>query len=374
MILLRANLWYAFAGLSLISGLNFAPPIAHSQTIQHRVPERSGRDWLVEKFASDPEIGPFLRRTHSLPPPVDHAGSVKESVEYVPSGPASQSYQPPVTYSAPTDFSPYSPTHQIQPTYSQPTYSQPTYSQPTYSPATYSPATYSPAVSDASVRQVLQWRVRSGLHHHGVFPQLEPPVLVMTPELRRSLEHPVVQQVCQQIDNANWPNVVREATKSFTIRSMNAKSLADRAEVPASVREAVRDAIVGEINRSAGNRERLEFFGDAIEAGVEDAIVEAFNLTAANNLAPGNVQVADPTAASNECLRINVVGGCIVVDNEIIPLAADGSYQLIQRSQDSPSFELWRDGRQVFASCLFAQYYREAMKLRDKYFHFDQQQ
>ena len=72
---------------------------------------------------------------------------------------------------------------------------------------------------------------------------------------------------------------------------------------------AVRDAIVGEINRSVGNRKRLQHVGNAIEAGVEDAIVEAFNYSANNNL---SAIPKTPQAPTNACASMSLADASLL--------------------------------------------------------------
>ncbi|MEO8494923.1 MAG: hypothetical protein ABI614_07625 [Planctomycetota bacterium] len=213
-----------------------------------------------------------------------------------------------------------------------------------------------------------------------------------------------VQEVLECVD---WEAAVREASRNTVIRGFGQAAEAVE-ESRQSVRTAVRDAVADSLNFAGATSDgvKLETFQELIAAGIEDALVEAFNQAAALEVpAPGGDTLGLPLFpraktdrqshatlgrppeplsrdAANEIWITTHLGrhiepsefernykdatlitaGWIVAEWGVKPISAKGGALMLTRS-DSPFVEIWRDGRLLCDGCRFARYFEDAQRL-----------
>ncbi len=189
----------------------------------------------------------------------------------------------------------------------------------------------------------------------------------------RSYYHPLRRAVAGRVHDClsrvDFQTAVRGAARAVAVRGFNS------AEVDTDqIRQSVRDAVVRSLNEARPDSGDLSNFQQLVQAGIEDALVEAFNQIevtppprqtasgdhdndeqdnagANSDLPPANESYGETTVVS---------AGWIVTDGNILPLTGGDTFT-VAVLRDSPELvDVWQDGRRIAAACRFARYFEDA--------------
>lgn len=113
-------------------------------------------------------------------------------------------------------------------------------------------------------------------------------------------ERQLALETRQALDAIVWPAAAREGVRRAVVRGFNQIDLSQHRDRDA-LRSAVRDAIVHSLNTAGRDQTDLSSFKSLVQAGIEDAIVEAFNsLKTSDPLQPPPLNGAAPEGTAAE--------------------------------------------------------------------------
>lgn len=184
------------------------------------------------------------------------------------------------------------------------------------------------------------------------------------------LRRAVAGRVHDCLSRVDFQTAVRDAARSVAVRGFNG------AEVGADqIRQSVRDAVVRNLNDARSDSGDLSNFQQLVQAGIEDALVEAFNQievtpvprqTALDEHDDGGTEIDLPPADENYEHTTVVSAGWIVTDGNIVPLTGGDKFTLAAM-RDSPELvDVWQGGRRIASACRFARYFEDARAMANR--------
>ncbi|QDU93231.1 hypothetical protein [Lignipirellula cremea] len=163
----------------------------------------------------------------------------------------------------------------------------------------------------------------------------------------------------QQVD---WEAAARQGVRNAVVRGFNA-ARTPALPAPGAIRSAVSDALVDGLNRvDVANLSRpragdqplgpsVATFQRLVEAGVEDAVVQALNQVQTQAAA------SEPPPAGER----TVLHGWVQSDEGLFPLLAGPAYQL-RPLADVPLIAVYSEGRLLYARCRYFALYEDALE------------
>jgi hypothetical protein len=198
---------------------------------------------------------------------------------------------------------------------------------------------------------------------------------------RRIYYRPHLREVAatarREFESVNFEVAIRRAARNVVVRGFN------QIEVPGvDVRDSVREAVIRRLNSTELASGQLGTLQNLVQAGIEDALIEAFNQTDVQQakLAAG---LTTPMDGSERELPIApqpkrrpkfdkkydtvkiVASGWIVTAERVLPLHGNTFY-ITSMGDSEPLVDVWTGDGKIASRCRYAHYFEDAKQIQQQ--------